>query len=87
MRVKIENAIPGASYLPLSLHIYMHILQKCGVFIGTSFETFMVNFMLYGQKARKVRMDFPCPHGKYAILRVFRFMYMECYEKNPRTGT
>ena len=57
------------------------------VLIGIAFETFMVNFMLYGQKTKKVRMDFTCPHENYAILMVFRFMYMAYYEKNPQTGT
>ena len=54
---------------------------------GIAFETFMVNFMLYGQKTKKVRINCSCPHGNYAILMVFRFMYMACYENNPRTGT
>ena len=47
----------------------------------------MVNFMLYGQKIKKVRMDYSCSDGNYSILVVFRYMYMASYKKNLRTGT
>ena len=41
--------------------------------------------MLYGQKMKKVRMDYSCPRGNYYILVVFR--YMASNKKNSRTGT
>ena len=41
--------------------------------------------MLYGQKMKKVRMDYSCPRGNYYILVVFR--YMASNKKNYRTGT
>ena len=47
----------------------------------------MASFMLYGQKMKKVRMDYSCPHGNYSILVVFRYMYMASYKKNAQTGT